>query len=126
MGIKQEPPRLVYVQLVLLADKCQLRINRGQWWLDALLLLRLIHAQIAVELPDLSLKSENPFAQRIDFLVDSDELTGQIVSNSAQASLLRVIRVPARAHRVKLRPEVEDRNVDSDSADPFVSIVVEI
>ena len=122
----QEPPRLDYVQLVILGDKRQLRFNRGQWLRDALLLLRLSNAQIAIEFSNLSLEPENFFTRGIDLLVDNDDLTGQVVSNSTKASLLRAVGVLPRADRSALRSEVEDWNIDGDSTDQKVSIIFEI
>src|SRR5438128_698912 len=110
----------------MLGDKCQLRINRDQLWRDALLLLRCGHAQIAVEFPNLSLEPENIFARGIDLLVDTDDLTGQVVSNSTEASLLRAVGVFPRTDRGALRSEVEDWNIDGDSSDQNVSIIFEI
>src|SRR5882724_3686 len=75
LGVTQEQFRSVYCQLLLLTDKCQLRVNRGQWRRDALLLLRLSHTQIAVEFPRFSLVPEDAFARFIDFPVGFDEIT---------------------------------------------------
>jgi len=116
----------MYLHLLLLTDKCQLRVNCSQWWRDALLLLRLSNAQIPVEFPGLYPQVKNPFAHCIDFPINSDEITGQIIANSAQLGLLRVVSVPARARSIKLGPEVKDRDVDSDSTDKEVGIAAKI
>src|SRR5436190_5115937 len=100
LGVTQEQLRSLDRELLLLTDKCQLRVNRSQWRRDALLLLRLSDTEIAVEFPLFSLVPEDAFARFIDFPVGFDEITRQIVTNSAIARLFRVIGVPARAHSV--------------------------
>src|SRR5204863_2003879 len=81
---------------------------------------------IAVKFPSLDFQSENPLAQCINVVVDSNKITRQIVTDSTEPGLFRVISVPARAHRTELRPEVEDGNTDSNSADQVMSIIVKV
>src|SRR4029453_5126189 len=126
LGVTQEQPRSVYLQLLLFTDKCELGVNRGQWRRDALLLLRLSHTQIAVEFPRFSLQPEDAFARFIDFPVDFDEITGQVIANSAQASLFRGISIPACAHRIEVRAEVQDWDTNRHSTDQVMSVSVKI
>ena len=69
---------------------------------------------------------EDAFARFIDFPVGFDEITREVIANSAQASLFRGISIPACAHSVELRSEVPNRDADSDSADQVMSVSVKI
>src|SRR5437762_6897795 len=47
-GVKQEPPRPVYLKFLLLVDKCHLRVDSSQRLSDTLLLLTAIDAEVAL------------------------------------------------------------------------------